>query len=120
MAGSLGGFESLISIPTIGSHYTLTPEEKQKWGITDNLIRWNPYCENSALDVFQSSEANLMMRLVRKCEYYCRLSIGLEDKLDLIEDLSQALTSAFSGEELSERATHRLSQPVFSVENVEN
>jgi len=57
-AESLGGAESLACHPATMSHATLTPEERQKAGITDGTIR---------------------------------LSVGIEDVEDLIEDLEQAL-----------------------------
>jgi cystathionine beta-lyase/cystathionine gamma-synthase len=57
-AESLGGVESLVCHPATMSHATLTPEERQKIGITDGTIR---------------------------------LSVGIEDVEDLIEDLERAL-----------------------------
>ena len=59
-AESLGGVESLACHPATMSHATLTPEERQKAGITDGTIR---------------------------------LSVGIEDVDDLIEDLDRALQS---------------------------
>lgn len=38
-AESLGGVESLVCHPATMSHATLTPEERQKFGITDGTIR---------------------------------------------------------------------------------
>lgn len=58
MATSLGGVDSLISMPRNSSHAALPPEERAKLGITDNLLR---------------------------------LSVGIEDVDDLIEDLDRAL-----------------------------
>jgi cystathionine beta-lyase/cystathionine gamma-synthase len=55
---SLGGIESLIEHPSTMTHSDMTAEEKERTGITGNLIR---------------------------------LSVGLEDADDLIEDLRQAL-----------------------------
>jgi cystathionine beta-lyase/cystathionine gamma-synthase len=57
-AVSLGGVESLITIPAETTHSEMTREEREKSGITDNLIR---------------------------------LSVGIEDSEDLINDLRQAL-----------------------------
>ncbi len=57
-AVSLGGVESLITIPAETTHSEMTEEEREKSGITDNLIR---------------------------------LSVGIEDSEDLINDLMQAL-----------------------------
>lgn len=59
-AESLGGVESLVCHPATMSHATLTPEERQKAGITDGTIR---------------------------------LSVGIEDIEDLIEDLDRALAA---------------------------
>jgi cystathionine beta-lyase/cystathionine gamma-synthase len=58
LAGSLGGVEGLVTIPAATSHRRLPPEERQKLGITDGLIR---------------------------------LSVGIEDLEDILEDLRQAL-----------------------------
>lgn len=57
-AESLGGVESLACHPATMSHAGMPPEEREKAGITEGLIR---------------------------------LSIGIEDAEDLIEDLRQAL-----------------------------
>ena len=58
IAPSLGGVESLIEQPLIISYYECTPEQRQEYGIPDNMIR---------------------------------LSCGIEDARDLIDDLQQAL-----------------------------
>lgn len=39
LAESLGGIESLIEIPAVMTHATLTSEARQALGITDNLVR---------------------------------------------------------------------------------
>ncbi|MDJ0975576.1 MAG: aminotransferase class I/II-fold pyridoxal phosphate-dependent enzyme [Planctomycetota bacterium] len=57
-APSLGGVESLASLPRFTSHAHLTPEERTALGVTDDLVR---------------------------------LSVGLEDADDLIDDLDRAL-----------------------------
>lgn len=54
---SLGGIESLLSIPTRTSHKSLTPQELDRMGISGQTLR---------------------------------LSVGIEDKRDLIEDLKSA------------------------------
>lgn len=38
-AESLGGFESLVEIPSLMTHASISPEMRKKLGITDNLIR---------------------------------------------------------------------------------
>ncbi|MCL5789681.1 MAG: PLP-dependent transferase [Candidatus Thermoplasmatota archaeon] len=57
-AASLGGVESLLTLPVETSHANLTPEERRDAGIADGLVR---------------------------------MSVGIEDKEDLIEDLKSAL-----------------------------
>jgi cystathionine gamma-synthase len=58
IAPSLGGVESLIEQPLVMSYYEVPPEDRQRFGIPDNMIR---------------------------------LSCGIENAEDLIEDLRQAL-----------------------------
>lgn len=58
LAESLGGVESLINHPASMTHASIPKEERERLGITDNLIR---------------------------------LSVGIEDIQDLLEDLKQAL-----------------------------
>ena len=60
LAESLGGFESLIEIPSLMTHASVPEELRQHLNITDNLVR---------------------------------ISVGLEDSDDLINDLKQALKS---------------------------
>jgi len=57
-ATSLGGVESLASIPVLTSHYGFKPEDLRRAGVTPGMVR---------------------------------LSCGIEDGTDLIEDLKQAL-----------------------------
>jgi len=47
IAPSLGGVESLIEQPLIMSYYECTPEERQNFGIYDNMIRFSCGIENS-------------------------------------------------------------------------
>ncbi|XP_048761657.2 cystathionine gamma-lyase-like isoform X2 [Ostrea edulis] len=61
LAESLGGFESLCELPSVMTHASVPEDERDKLGISDNLIR---------------------------------LSVGIEDEEDLIEDLDQALNAA--------------------------
>src|SRR5229473_7958359 len=58
LAPSLGGVESLVSIPVLTSHLTVPAEERKRIGITEQMIR---------------------------------LSVGIENADDLIEDLEHAL-----------------------------
>ena len=61
LAASLGGVESLVSVPAASSHFALTPEERAEAGVTEGMVR---------------------------------LSVGIEDAPDLIDDLTQALAAA--------------------------
>jgi cystathionine gamma-synthase len=47
IAPSLGGVESLIEQPLIMSYFHCTPEERQKFGIADNMIRMACGIENA-------------------------------------------------------------------------
>ena len=58
LAENLGSVESIATHPVTMTHSALPPEERQRLGITDGLVR---------------------------------LSVGLEDVEDLIEDLAKAL-----------------------------
>ncbi len=58
LAASLGGVESLVTLPALASYYNLSPAERLALGIPDNLVR---------------------------------LSLGIEDTDDLLDDLAQAL-----------------------------
>jgi len=46
LAPSLGGVESLVSIPVLTSHLTLPPEERKRIGITEQMIRLSVGIEN--------------------------------------------------------------------------
>ena len=58
IAPSLGGTESLITMPVTTTHHGVSKEERVERGISDTMVR---------------------------------ISIGLESKEDLLEDLTQAL-----------------------------
>ena len=47
LAPSLGGVESLVSIPVLTSHLTVPPEERKKMGITEQMIRLSVGIENA-------------------------------------------------------------------------
>jgi cystathionine beta-lyase/cystathionine gamma-synthase len=47
LATSLGGVESLVSIPVITSHAMISPEHRQKMGVTEQLIRLSVGIENT-------------------------------------------------------------------------
>jgi cystathionine beta-lyase/cystathionine gamma-synthase len=47
LATSLGGVESLVSIPIITSHAMISPEHRQKMGVTEQLIRLSVGIENT-------------------------------------------------------------------------
>lgn len=46
LAPSLGGVDSLVTIPVITSHAMIRPEERQKMGVTDQLVRLSVGIEN--------------------------------------------------------------------------
>ena len=46
LAPSLGGVESLVTIPVITSHAMIRPEEREKMGVTEQLIRLSVGVEN--------------------------------------------------------------------------
>ena len=39
LAPSLGGVESLVSLPVLSSHAMISPEQRQKMGVTEQLVR---------------------------------------------------------------------------------
>jgi cystathionine beta-lyase/cystathionine gamma-synthase len=47
LAPSLGGVESLVSIPVLTSHLTVPDEERRKMGITEQMIRLSVGIENA-------------------------------------------------------------------------
>jgi len=60
IAPSLGGVESLIEQPLVMSYYHCTPEERQQFGIFDNMIRLSCGIENAEdliADLRQALEA---------------------------------------------------------------
>ena len=61
LAESLGGVESLISIPALMTHASVPEVDRERMGVTEGLVR---------------------------------LSVGIEDVADLIEDLDRALGDA--------------------------
>jgi cystathionine beta-lyase/cystathionine gamma-synthase len=46
LAPSLGGVDSLITIPVITSHAMIRPEERRKMGVTEQLVRLAVGIEN--------------------------------------------------------------------------
>jgi cystathionine beta-lyase/cystathionine gamma-synthase len=47
LAPSLGGVESLVSIPVLTSHLTVPPEERRRIGITEQMVRLSVGIENA-------------------------------------------------------------------------
>ncbi len=47
LAPSLGGVESLVSIPVLTSHLTVPAEERKRIGITEQMIRLSVGIENA-------------------------------------------------------------------------
>jgi cystathionine gamma-synthase len=46
LAPSLGGVDSLVSIPVLTSHAMISPDQRQKMGVTEQLIRLSVGIEN--------------------------------------------------------------------------
>lgn len=46
LAPSLGGVESLVSLPVLTSHAMISAEHRQKMGVTEQLIRLSVGIEN--------------------------------------------------------------------------
>jgi cystathionine beta-lyase/cystathionine gamma-synthase len=47
LAPSLGGVDSLVSIPVLTSHAMISAEQRQKMGVTEQLIRLSVGIENA-------------------------------------------------------------------------
>src|SRR5579859_450284 len=47
LATSLGGVESLVSIPVLTSHAMISPEQRQKMGVTEQMVRLSVGIENA-------------------------------------------------------------------------
>jgi cystathionine beta-lyase/cystathionine gamma-synthase len=47
LAPSLGGVESLVSIPVLTSHAMIDPEQRKKMGVTEQMIRLSVGIENA-------------------------------------------------------------------------
>ncbi len=48
LAASLGGVESLVSVPVASSHFSLTPAERAEAGVTEGMVRLSIGVEDSA------------------------------------------------------------------------
>ena len=48
LAASLGGVESLVSVPAASSHFALTPAERAAAGVTDGMVRLSVGIEDEA------------------------------------------------------------------------
>lgn len=60
LAPSLGGVESLVSIPVLTSHAMIEPEQREKMGVTEQMIRLSVGIENAddlVADLEQALEA---------------------------------------------------------------
>jgi cystathionine beta-lyase/cystathionine gamma-synthase len=47
LAPSLGGVDSLVTLPVVTSHAMVSPEERKRMGITDQLVRLAIGIENA-------------------------------------------------------------------------
>jgi cystathionine beta-lyase/cystathionine gamma-synthase len=70
LAPSLGGVESLVSIPVLTSHAMIEPEQRKKMGVTEQMIRLSVGIEN-ADDLIADLEHALEAVAVRE-----RVSVG--------------------------------------------
>jgi len=59
LAPSLGGVESLVSIPVLTSHAMITAAEREKMGVTEQMIRLSVGIEN-AQDLIADLEHELV------------------------------------------------------------
>ena len=60
LAESLGGFESLVCVPALMTHASMTPEARKKASIADTLVRFSvglEHAEDLMNDICQSLEA---------------------------------------------------------------
>jgi len=48
LAASLGGVESLVSVPVASSHFALTPAERAEAGVTEGMVRLSVGIEDAA------------------------------------------------------------------------
>jgi len=71
LAPSLGGVESLVSIPVLSSHVMISAEQRQKMGVTEQLIRLSVGIEN-ADDLIADLENALMV--VRPAQQHAEIS----------------------------------------------
>ena len=46
LAPSLGGVESLVSIPVLTSHVMIEPDQRKKMGVTEQMVRLSVGIEN--------------------------------------------------------------------------
>ena len=67
LAPSLGGVDSLVSIPVLTSHAMISPELRRKMGVTEQMIRLSVGVEN-AEDLIADLEKGLAV-LSRKREH---------------------------------------------------
>ena len=47
LAPSLGGVDSLVTIPCLTSHAMISPQDRQKMGVTEQLVRISVGIENA-------------------------------------------------------------------------
>ena len=64
MAPSLGGVETLVTLPAVTSHAGLSAAERHRLGISDSLIRVSVGIENTA-DLIRLSEIPSPWRSIR-------------------------------------------------------
>ncbi len=60
LATSLGGVESLVSIPVLTSHAMISPEQRAEMGVTEQMVRLSvgiESCEDLIADLERALEA---------------------------------------------------------------
>ena len=70
LAPSLGGVESLVSIPVLSSHAMISPEQRQKMGVTEQMIRLSVGIEN-ADDLISDLEQGL--KIVQSARHHAEV-----------------------------------------------
>ncbi|XP_065221382.1 cystathionine gamma-lyase-like isoform X2 [Planococcus citri] len=65
-AESLGGFESLVEVPSLMTHTSVSAEERERLGITDNLVRTSVGLESADDLVEDLNQALLAVQATKK------------------------------------------------------
>ncbi len=66
LAVSLGGVDSLVSIPVLTSHAMLSPEHRRRMGVTDQMIRLSVGIKNAEDLIADLEQALAVVRPARE------------------------------------------------------